>query len=129
MLQNYSYSGTHGVHERSIKPKLLCARQGCHSDAKRSEDKQNGGKFHTSFISAMVGVWSNTRIWTPEAENLFPVSSYRACVCYLTVGTGWICDALLRIEGARRRSIQYQQQKVAYIFCEYTVHRHSSCCT
>jgi hypothetical protein len=73
--QNYSYSGTHGVHERSIKPKLLCARQGCHSDAKRSEDKQNGGKFHTSFVSAMVGVWSNTRIWTPEAEQSIAVSS------------------------------------------------------
>jgi hypothetical protein len=73
--QNYSYSGKHGVQKRNIAPKLLCARQGSHSDARRSEDEQNGGKFHTSFVSAMFGVWSNTRIWTPEAEHPIVVSS------------------------------------------------------
>jgi hypothetical protein len=73
--KNYSFSDRHGVQKRSIKPKLLCARQGEHSDAKRSQDKENKGKFHTSFVSAMFGVWSETRIWTPEAENPIAVSS------------------------------------------------------
>ena len=74
---NYSYSEKYGVQSRSIKPKFLCARQGVHSDAKRDEDFQQSGagSFHQGFISALFGLWTNTRIWTPEGEHSIPVGS------------------------------------------------------
>ena len=74
---NYSYSEKYGVRSRSSKPKFLCARQGVHSDAKRDEDPQQSGAglFHHGFVSALFGIWTNTRIWTPEGEHSIPVGA------------------------------------------------------
>ena len=81
LQKSYSYSHLYGVKKRRIKPTLLCARQGNHSDAKRSQDEMQSGKFHLGFISALFGVWSDTRIWTPDGELPIPVRRAVALAC------------------------------------------------